>query len=106
MDCHATADGETRPAVCDVDGNGLPDTVIGLGSYAGNGGWVHLMSAGDFMGGVGATQLDLNATIGDFNKGVYTKGRHHPWYAGDDFPMFYNFRMIDIEKVSYLIPSK
>jgi DMSO reductase family type II enzyme molybdopterin subunit len=37
----------------------------------GNGGWVHLMAAGDFFNGVGATQLDLNSTIGDFNKGVY-----------------------------------
>jgi DMSO reductase family type II enzyme molybdopterin subunit len=37
----------------------------------GNGGWVHLMAAGDFMGNIGATQLDLNSTIGDFNKGVY-----------------------------------
>ena len=37
----------------------------------GNGGWVHLMAAGDFFSGVGATQLDLNSTIGDFNKGVF-----------------------------------
>jgi len=37
----------------------------------GNGGWVHLMSAADFFSGVGGTQLDLNSTIGDFNKGVF-----------------------------------
>jgi DMSO reductase family type II enzyme molybdopterin subunit len=37
----------------------------------GNGGWVHLMAAGDFFGNLGGTQLDLNATIGDFNKGVF-----------------------------------
>ncbi|GAB4335138.1 MAG: hypothetical protein Kow0099_07530 [Candidatus Abyssubacteria bacterium] len=37
----------------------------------GNGGWVHLMSAADFFGVLGATQLDINATIGDYNKGVY-----------------------------------
>ncbi len=37
----------------------------------GNGGWIHLMSASRFLGGMGATSLDLNSTIGDFNKGVF-----------------------------------
>ncbi|MBI5117274.1 molybdopterin-dependent oxidoreductase [Candidatus Poribacteria bacterium] len=37
----------------------------------GNGGWIHLMSSMNFLGSLGATELDINATIGDFNKGVY-----------------------------------
>ncbi|MBI5118772.1 molybdopterin-dependent oxidoreductase [Candidatus Poribacteria bacterium] len=37
----------------------------------GNGGWIHVMAASRFLGGMGVTQLDLNSTIGDFNKGVY-----------------------------------
>ncbi len=37
----------------------------------GNGGWIHLISMFRLFSGLGATELDLNATIGDFNKGVY-----------------------------------
>ncbi|MBI4831075.1 MAG: molybdopterin-dependent oxidoreductase, partial [Candidatus Lindowbacteria bacterium] len=37
----------------------------------GNGGWIHLMSSMNFLGSLGATEMDINATIGDFNKGVY-----------------------------------
>jgi len=37
----------------------------------GNGGWIHLMATWGFFGELGATELDLNSTIGDFNKGVY-----------------------------------
>jgi len=37
----------------------------------GNGGWIHLMALWSFFAGLGATELDLNSTIGDFNKGVY-----------------------------------
>jgi DMSO reductase family type II enzyme molybdopterin subunit len=37
----------------------------------GNGGWIHLITIFRFFSGLGATELDLNSTIGDFNKGVY-----------------------------------
>jgi DMSO reductase family type II enzyme molybdopterin subunit len=37
----------------------------------GNGGWIHLITMFRFFSGLGATELDLNSTIGDFNKGVY-----------------------------------
>ncbi len=37
----------------------------------GNGGWIHLLAGFRFFSGIGATELDVNATIGDFNKGVY-----------------------------------
>jgi DMSO reductase family type II enzyme molybdopterin subunit len=37
----------------------------------GNGGWIHQVSAMRLFNGLGATSLDVNATIGDFNKGVY-----------------------------------
>ncbi|GAB4353719.1 MAG: hypothetical protein Kow0099_37950 [Candidatus Abyssubacteria bacterium] len=37
----------------------------------GNGGWIHLLAAFRLVSGIGATELDVNSTIGDFNKGVY-----------------------------------
>ncbi len=37
----------------------------------GNGGWIHLLAGFRFFSGIGATELDVNSTIGDFNKGVY-----------------------------------
>jgi DMSO reductase family type II enzyme molybdopterin subunit len=37
----------------------------------GNGGWIHLITIFRFFSGLGATELDLDSTIGDFNKGVY-----------------------------------
>ncbi len=37
----------------------------------GNGGWIHLMVLWGFFQALGATELDLDATIGDFNKGVF-----------------------------------
>jgi DMSO reductase family type II enzyme molybdopterin subunit len=37
----------------------------------GNGGWIHLMATWGFFSSLGATELDLDSTIGDFNKGVY-----------------------------------
>jgi DMSO reductase family type II enzyme molybdopterin subunit len=37
----------------------------------GNGGWIHLLAGFRLFSGIGATELDVNSTIGDFNKGVY-----------------------------------
>ncbi len=37
----------------------------------GNGGFLHLIGIAQVLGRLGATSLDLDATIGDFNKGVY-----------------------------------
>jgi DMSO reductase family type II enzyme molybdopterin subunit len=37
----------------------------------GNGGWIHLMALWGFFQTLGATELDLDSTIGDFNKGVF-----------------------------------
>jgi len=37
----------------------------------GNGGWIHLLAGFRFFSGIGATEMDVNSTIGDFNKGVY-----------------------------------
>lgn len=36
------ANGETRPAWCDVDGDGAHELAIGLGSYPANGGWLQV----------------------------------------------------------------
>ncbi len=47
-----------------------PETII-FEPGPGNGGWIHLMSLWGFFDSLGGTQLDLDATIGDFNKGVY-----------------------------------
>jgi DMSO reductase family type II enzyme molybdopterin subunit len=58
--------------------NQLLDAVQGVGPESivyepgpGNGGWIHLITMFRFFSGLGATELDLNSTIGDFNKGVY-----------------------------------
>ncbi len=55
----------------------------------GNGGWIHFLGGMRFFSGIGATELDVNATIGDFNKGVYeTFGKFQfcdsqdGWYFG------------------------
>ncbi|RJP24035.1 MAG: ethylbenzene dehydrogenase [Candidatus Abyssobacteria bacterium SURF_5] len=55
----------------------------------GNGGWIHFLAAFRLFSGIGATELDVNATIGDFNKGVYeTFGKFQfcescdAWYFG------------------------
>jgi DMSO reductase family type II enzyme molybdopterin subunit len=55
----------------------------------GNGGWIHLLAGFRFFSGIGATELDVNSTIGDFNKGVYeTFGKFQfcescdAWYFG------------------------
>jgi len=37
----------------------------------GNGGWIHLITGYRLFSGLGATQLDIDATIGDFYKGIY-----------------------------------
>lgn len=37
---YEAANGETRPALCDVDGTGPAEMVVGLGSYPANGGWI------------------------------------------------------------------
>lgn len=36
------ANGETRPVMCDLDGDGLDEVVIGLGAYPANGGWLQV----------------------------------------------------------------
>ncbi len=36
------ANGETRPALCDVDGDDNTDLVVGLGPYPSDGGWVYI----------------------------------------------------------------
>ena len=58
--------------------NQITDAIIAEGPESivfepgpGNGGWIHLMATWGFFGNIGATELDLNSTIGDFNKGVY-----------------------------------
>jgi DMSO reductase family type II enzyme molybdopterin subunit len=47
-----------------------PESVI-FEPGPGNGGWLHLMGIFGLMDSLGATNLDLNATIGDFLKGLY-----------------------------------
>ena len=38
-----SANGETHPAVGNVDADAAAEIVIGLGSFAGNGGWVEIV---------------------------------------------------------------
>jgi len=52
-----------------IEGKGPESIVYEPGP--GNGGWIHLITMFRFFSGLGATELDLNSTIGDFNKGVY-----------------------------------
>jgi DMSO reductase family type II enzyme molybdopterin subunit len=47
-----------------------PESVI-FEPGPGNSGWIHLITMFRLFGGLGATELDLDATIGDFNKGIY-----------------------------------
>jgi len=37
----------------------------------GNGGWIHLITGFRLFSGIGATELDIDSTIGDFYKGIY-----------------------------------
>lgn len=55
-----------------VDGLGSqgPESII-FETGPGNGGYVHLLSVGRLFGALGATMLDLDSTIGDFNRGIY-----------------------------------
>jgi hypothetical protein len=39
---YANTRGETRPAFCDVDGDGRDEVVLGLGPFAPNGGWLEV----------------------------------------------------------------
>jgi hypothetical protein len=36
------ANGESFPACADLDGDGLPELILGLGAYPANGGWVEI----------------------------------------------------------------
>ncbi|MBI5118691.1 molybdopterin-dependent oxidoreductase [Candidatus Poribacteria bacterium] len=57
--------------------NHLMDAIQNHGSESiifepgGNGGWIHLLAGLRFFMGLGATELDIDSTFGDFNKGVY-----------------------------------
>ncbi len=65
-----------------------PESII-LEPGPGNGGWIQFLPGMRFWSGIGATELDVNSTIGDFNKGVYeTFGKFQfcdscdGWYFG------------------------
>ncbi len=47
-----------------------PESVI-FESGPGNGGWINLIAIYRLMMGLGATVLDVDSTIGDFNRGIY-----------------------------------
>ncbi len=65
-----------------------PESII-FESGPGNGGYIHVMAVHRLFVGLGATILDLDSTIGDFNRGIYeTFGKFQfmdsvdAWYFG------------------------
>jgi DMSO reductase family type II enzyme molybdopterin subunit len=70
-----------------IQGEG-PESII-FEPGPGNGGWIHLLTGFRLFSGLGATELDIDSTIGDFYKGMYeTFGKFQfcqsmdAWYFG------------------------
>jgi DMSO reductase family type II enzyme molybdopterin subunit len=57
-------------AMLDAIENYGPETIIHEPG-PGNAGFLNILPGGRIIGAIGGTSLDLNSTIGDFNKGVY-----------------------------------
>lgn len=74
---YARANGETRPACGDLDGDGRAEAVVGLGPYAGNGGWLAVFE--DAARGLGFRGW-MRSTFRDYCEGL--DGQTHP-AAGD-----------------------